>query len=411
MTKYIIIGNSTAAIGAIEGIRSIDKTGSITVISKEKQHTYSRPLISYLLQGKTDRQKIKFRSDDFYQKNDCITLFGKTVISIDKDKKTVRFSDNEVLSYDKLLIATGSRAFVPPFKGIETIKNKFTFMSLDDAESIENAMKESSNVLIVGAGLIGLKCAEGIVKKVKSVTVVDIADKILPSILDEESSKIVKSHIEEYGIKFLLKDGVAEFNENTAVLSSGTKIEFDMLIIAVGVRPNTELIKDIGGNVNRGIITDSCGKTSIDGIYSAGDCCESFDITTGESKILALLPNAYMQGNCSGINMAGGDFKFEKAIAMNAIGFFGLHIITAGSYIGESFTTVKDKTYKKLFYKDNMLKGYIMTGDIDRAGIYTSLIREQTQLDSIDFELIKEKPQLMAFNKNERSKFLGEVRI
>lgn len=408
MKKFVIIGNSAAAVGCIEGIRLLDKTGSITVISKEKQHTYSRPLISYLLAGKTDRQKMMYRPDNFYEINNCVTMFNKNVVKIDKDNKTVVTSGGDVIPYDKLLVAAGSKPFVPPFKGLETVDKKFCFMSLDDAENIEKAISGESRVLIIGAGLIGLKCAEGIAKKVKSITVIDIADKILPSILDEQGAKLVQRHIEENGIKFVLKDGAAEFKGSSVILGSGKIIDFDILITAVGVRPNTELIKDIGGNVNKGIIVDSYCKTSIEDIYSAGDCVESIDITTGESKILALLPNAYMQGNCAGINMAGGDKKFEKAIAMNAIGFFGLHIITAGSYIGESYIKSGDKNYKRLIYKDNKLKGYILIGDIDRAGIYTSLIREQIPLDAIDFDLIKEKPQLMAFNRNDRAKFLGD---
>ncbi|MDF2686743.1 MAG: hypothetical protein K0S55_1926, partial [Clostridia bacterium] len=123
----------------------------------------------------------------------------------------------------------------------------------------------------------------------------------------------------------------------------------------------------------------------------------------------ALLPNAYMQGECAGINMAGGEKLYQKAIPMNAIGFFGLHIITAGSYIGESYISENNNNYKRLISKDNILKGYILIGNVMRAGIYTSLIKEKTPLDSIDYELIKENPQLMAFSKKDRLKRLGGI--
>jgi NAD(P)H-nitrite reductase large subunit len=219
-------------------------------------------------------------------------------------------------------------------------------------------------------------------------------------------------------LDFILKTSVQEFKGNSAVLTSGQKVEFDLLIVAVGVKPNTQLVAEAGAKVNRGVVTDKFCCSSLPDIYAAGDCAESYDITTGESRVLALLPNAYMQGECAGINMAGGQKAFEKAIPMNAIGFFGLHIITAGSYDGDAHFGKGDaclgdnvngaeRTYKKLVTKDGLLKGYILVGDVARAGIYTSLIRDQRPLESIDFELIKDKPQLMAFSRAEREKMLG----
>lgn len=409
--NYVIIGNSAAAIGCVEGIRQVDKEGSITLISNETHHTYSRPLISYLLYGKTDEQRMKYRPDNFYADNKVTALLGKTVTAIDKASKAVTLESGEKIPYDKLLIATGSRPFVPPMQGLDSVKNKTAFMSLDDAKRLESMLTPDAKVLIVGAGLIGLKCAEGILSRVGHITVIDLADRILPSILDEHGSQLVKAHIEKQGIEFMLSDSALEFSENSAKLKSGKTVDFDVLVVAVGVRPNCELAKDIGADVGRAILTDEHSKTSIEDIYAAGDCTESHDITTDESRVLAILPNAYMQGETAGIDMAGGKKSFNKAIAMNAIGFFGLHIITAGNYSGEEYIEKSDSSYKKLVMRDGVLKGYILIGEVDRAGIYTSLIREQTPLDSIDFELIREKPQLMAFSKTERAKKLGGVTL
>lgn len=407
--KYVIIGNSAAAIGCVEGIRQIDKDGKITIISNEPHHTYSRPLISYLLYGKTDEQRMKYRPDSFYADNNVETMLGRTVKKINTEHQKVILDDNTMVGYDRLMVATGSKPFIPPMDGLDKVKHKFTFMTLDDAHALQKKLKPSAKVLIVGAGLIGLKCAEGIADKVGSITVVDLADRILPSILDETGSEIVKSHIEEKGIKFILSDSVKKFTSSKAVLNSGEEVEFDILVIAVGVRPNVELVKEIGGDVNRGILTDKNCKTSIKHIYAAGDCTESYDITTEQMKIMALLPNAYMQGETAGIHMAGGEKPYDKAIPMNAIGFFGLHIITAGSYDGEAYVTSEGKNYKKLVTKDGLLKGFILIGAVERAGIYTSLIREQKPLDTLDFELIKEKPQLMAFSRADRDKSLAQA--
>lgn len=405
--KYVIIGNSTAAVGCIEGIRSADKTGPITVISDEPYPVYSRPLISYLLYGKTDEERMKYRPDDFYEKNGVKTLFGVKAEKIDASGKQVLLGSGESVPYDRLLVATGSRPFIPPMAGLETVEKKFSFMKLDDAKELGAALTPESRVLIIGAGLIGLKCAEGIRHLVKSIEVVDLADRILPSILDEAGSAMVQKHIAAQDISFTLGDSVAKFNGNEAALKSGKIISFDILVVAVGVRPNTQIAADAGCHVGRGITIDSRSATSVAGIYAAGDCCECRDLTTGTDRILAILPNAYLQGETAGVNMAGGEKSFEKAIPMNAIGFFGLHIITAGSYDGEVWTEQSGDTYKKLVSKDGLLRGFILIGDVARAGIYTSLIREQTPLDTIDYELIKRKPQLMAFTMQQRAVKLG----
>ena len=405
--RYVIIGNSAAAVGCIEGIRQKDTEGSITVVSSEPYHTYSRPLISYLLYGKTDEQRMKYRPDSFYEEKKCTAMLGRKAEKIDAEAKKVFLDGGEELSYDKLLIAAGSSPFIPPMNGLEKVEKRFSFMSLDDAKALEKAISADSRVLIIGAGLIGLKCAEGICDRVKQIMVVDLADRILPSILDEEGSGIVQEHIEKKGIRFFLNDSAAELTNGHAVLKSGTELDFDVLVVAVGVRPNISLAAEAGAETGRGIVTNARCETTLPDVYAAGDCAQSYDITTGQERVLALLPNAYMQGECAGINMAGGDKRYDKAIPMNAIGFFGLHIITAGAYDGEVYETKKERSYKKLFTKDNRLMGYILIGEVERAGIYTSLIREKTPLDSIDFDLIREKPQLMAFSKKDRSRFLA----
>jgi NAD(P)H-nitrite reductase large subunit len=227
--------------------------------------------------------------------------------------------------------------------------------------------------------------------------------------LDEQGAGIVQAHLESKGVKFRLSANITKFQENIAFVDKMESIEFDALVLAVGVRPNTALLNGIA-DIGRGIIINARSETSAPDIYAAGDCTQTLDISSGQEKIMALLPNAYMQGECAGVNMAGGEKSFEKAIPMNAIGFFGLHIITAGSYTGETFTEIgKSGNYKKLFYGDNRLNGYILIGDVEKAGIYTSLIRERTPLDAIDFELIRERPGLMAFGIDERKIKLGGV--
>lgn len=408
--QYVIVGNSIASVGCIESIRKVDQEGSICVIGEEKHPCYARPLISYLLQNKTTEEKMVYRNEAFYTSNRVDLLLGKHVKAIDRENKQLHLDDKSTVSYDKVLIATGSSPFIPPMKNLNSVKKSFTFMTLDDAKNLEKALSKESRVLIIGAGLIGLKCAEGIRDRVKSITVVDLASRILASILDEEGSALVEKKLISEGITFMLNDSVKEFFNSDALLSSGAVVGFDILVLAVGVRANSSLVKKAEGEVNKAIMIDEKCQTSIPDVYAAGDCCESIDSISKERKVLAILPNAYMQGEVAGRNMAGEETIFDKAMAMNAIGFFGLHVITAGIYEGKEKLFATETGYKRLFVKDNKLVGYILIGDtISRAGIYTSLIRNKTDLATLDFELISKEPLLMAFAKRERAHKLGEA--
>ena len=410
MKQYVIIGNGVAATGCIEGIRSVDKSSKIMVVSEEKHPVYCRPLISYYLEKKTDPERMNYRDSDFYEKMDCDVLYGQKVTSIDASNKTVLLSDGAELPYTSLCVATGSSPFIPPFEGLDTVEKKFGFMALDDTCALEKGIGKDTRILIVGAGLIGLKCAEGLRDRVASITVCDLADRVLSSILDTECAAIVQKHLKANGIRFLLSDTVTHFEQNSAQMKNGETVDFDVLVLAVGVRANTALVKDIGGEVNRGILVDEQMKTTVVDIYAAGDCTEGEDISCGQKKVLALLPNAYMQGRTAGVNMAGGNEVFDKAIPMNSIGFFGLHVMTAGTYDGETYEEKTDNTLKRLFTKDGLLKGFILIGKTERAGIYTSLIREKTPLDTIDFETMKKVATTAIFSsENRRKKFGGVV--
>ncbi|MDD6612229.1 MAG: FAD-dependent oxidoreductase [Clostridiales bacterium] len=409
--KYVIIGNATAAIGTVEGIRSVDQEGEIVLISSEPHFTYGRPLISYLLLGKTTEDKMHYRPDNFYEANRVTTMLGRTVTRIDKNAKKVVLENGETVSYDKVAICTGSRPFVPPMEGLDSVEDQTSFMTLDDAHRLAGLLgdQKDKDVLIIGAGLIGLKCAEGILHLSKSLTIIDMAPRILPNVLDEYGSSFLQSYLEGLGMKFYLSDSVAKFSTpHHAVCKSGLELDFDVLVVAVGVRPNTQLAEEIGCEVNRGILVNTHSETSVKDVYAAGDCTVSHDIAADTDRILAILPNAYLQGEAAGVNMAGGEKVFDSAFPMNASGFLGLHMITAGSYDGEAYVTSTENSYKKLVVRDNRLVGFILIGDVDRGGIYTSLIRDQIPLDTINFDLIREHPQLMAFAKSERAKKLAQ---
>ncbi len=407
MKNYVIIGGGVASVACMEGIRKTDKSGKIYLISGEGKPTYCRPLISYYLQGVTDFEKMKYREDGFYADMGCEPIFGKAE-KIDVKNKTVTVGER-VIKYDALCVATGSSPFIPPLNGLDTVENKTAFMTEDDALYIRKKITPDTKVLIIGAGLIGLKCAEGLVSKVARITVSDLATRVLSSILDDECAAYMQKVLEEQGVSFMLGDSVSAFDKNTATFNSGKTVDFDLLILAVGVRANISLVKDAGGKVNRGIIVNDKMQTSLKDVYSAGDCAEGYDNSINAARVLAIFPSAYAQGFTAGVNMAGGENSLNDEFPLNAIGFFGLHALTAGAYTGEMYKEKTEKGIKRLFFDGDKLVGFILIGDIKGAGIYTSLIRNKCVLSEKSKKMLEKSPTLAIFDDETRAKKLGGV--
>lgn len=395
--NYVIIGNSAAAIGAVEGIRQVDPAGRITVISDEPYHTYSRPLISYWLAGKVNEDKMVYRDKNFYEVNNVTPVLGIKAAKVDFAGKSVELADGTTIPYDKLLIATGGKSIIPPMEGLEK-KGVFSFLKFDDVKEIKKfTNSEKKKVVVIGAGLIGLKAAEALNKFGVDVTVVELANRILPAILDEQAGAMVQDYLEKQGVKFELNTTVSKITGddkvNGVVLQNGAEITCDMLVIAIGVQPNTDLVKDSDIQVNRGIVVNEKLETSVKGVYAAGDVSEGFDIIYGTNRVLPLLPNAYMQGEVAGRNMAGTETVFAGGLAMNAIGFGELPMLTAGIIKPDTddFEVLTDshpenKSYRKVILKDGCIVGYICLNKVDRAGIMTGLIK-----DKVDVTAFKDK--------------------
>lgn len=407
--NIVILGNSTAAIAAVEAIRKHDAASDICLVSSEPHHTYGRPLISYLLSGKTDAERMRYRPADFYAAHCVTTRLGIAATAIDAGEKQVMLENGDALPYDRLLVATGASPIMPDIPGIEKVKKRFTFTALADAEALRQAVDESTRVLILGAGLIGLKCAEGLHATTGHITMVDMAAQVLPSILCPQAADIVGQHITSQGISLVLGDAAASFAPGIAKLRSGREVPFDILVVAVGVRPNVDLVAQAGGKVNRGILTDPFGQTSLPGIYAAGDCAEGIDAITGQHRVMALLPNAYMQGECAGAHMVGGKPEPPQLMPMNALSLWGKHLVSAGVLGGEIHTQETEDGLRMFAQQQGRLQGFLLIGDVRRAGIYTAIVRDKTPLSTVDYPLLRDHPSLAAFGLPQREKMLGGV--
>lgn len=414
--RYVIIGNGVASVGAIEAIRKRDKEGSITVLADEDRPCYGRPLISYYLEGMTELCRMDYRPSGFYAANGAELLLSSPAESIDARAHKVVSGGKEHI-YDKLLIATGSSPVVPPTEGYDGVERKFTFNKLSDALALEKAVDKNTRVLIVGAGLTGLKAAEGLYARAGHITVVDMADRVLPAVTDAESSGMIRRHLERKGIEFRLSDRVEKYCDGYALLHGGEEIDFDVLVTAVGVRPNTSLAESIGcvcectasdGRRYRGIVTGSDGSTNVEDVYAAGDCSLTYDVTRGELRPVFIQPNAYMQGETAGTYMSGGECAERAYLPVNAGGFLGLHMITAGAFDGEPLTLSDDGSYRKLFVKDGKLRGFITIGEYPRVGILTDIVRRGVPLGREELASLAKQPQLAALGMDYVRSVLGK---
>ncbi|MGN1420825.1 MAG: NAD(P)/FAD-dependent oxidoreductase [Eubacterium sp.] len=419
--KYVIIGASAAGLATAEAIRKTDEKGSITILTEEAYLPYSRPEISYYLKGRVNESDMYLRKASHYKSLNIDVVTSSKVTAIDRDKKVVKVG-RKSYPYDKLCLCTGSKPFVPPMENVEGKANALTFLDLASTKEVKRLANKDTRAVVIGAGLIGMKAAEGLVKVCKSVDVVELSPRVLPSILDTVSAKQVKKHLENNGIKFHLGNTVTKAVSKgkqitSVILKDGKKLNCDLLILAVGVRPQTELAEKAGLEVNRGIITDiHTMQTSDRDIYAAGDCCVSEDMLDGSKKIIALWPNAVQQGTTAGVQMAGGDLVVDGTYSVNAIDFFGLRICTCGliNAQGEQYTDkikADGNAYKRLIFEGDKLVGFVLINSSVNAGMYTSLISNRVSLDTLQGDIMDD-PSVFMFDRETRiTKLRGGVQI
>ncbi|HOK56786.1 MAG TPA: FAD-dependent oxidoreductase [bacterium] len=403
--RYIIIGNSASGVSCIEGIRENDKEGEILVFSDEDYFNYSRPLISYYLAGKLKEDQLNFKDEKFYEKNN-VKLFLKTRCEKIDLKDKILFTTYGKFNFDYIFIGTGGKPIIPDIKGIEKIKNGlFTFTKLNDAKKLERYIedKKVKEVVILGGGLIGLKCAEGLISKNIFVKIVELSDRIFANTFDNIASEIVENKLKENNCEIIKGNTIEKVNTKDGdlkevILKDGKKIKANVLVIAIGVVPNTEIIEGINIKKNKGIIVDEYMKTNIPFIYAGGDVAESIEFD-GNISVIAIWPRATKQGKIAGINMSGGSKKYEGIFIMNSIEFFGIPTISFG------ITNPKDekrceilkkidyekKIYKKIVINENKIVGGIFLGDIERAGILNGLIKNRIDVSSFKNLLLDEK--------------------
>jgi len=293
--RYVIVGGSAGGIGACEAIREVDPVGELTLISEEPFPQYSRPMISDFLSGKAKFDKIKYRSDTFWQENHVELEAGRKALHLDLSERCVELDDGEKVGFERLLIATGGKPIVPKTEGTDK-KGVFTFTNISDAERIAATVKKGRRAVVIGGGLIGVSVADALVRRGVAVTVVELKDRILNLILDEVASRIIEDIMEDSGVTIItgqtVKSIIGKLEDDTsvegAILGNGEEIPCDLVIFAIGVIPRTELVLGTNVKTNRGIIVDKHMRTNVPDVYACGDVAEVYDFVFGDNRLLQL---------------------------------------------------------------------------------------------------------------------------
>lgn len=380
MTNYLIIGNGVAGTTAAEAIRKEDQQGSITMIGEEDLPFYYRIRLPDFVAGKIDEERLLAKKPAWYAAQKITLLTNQQVLSLCPESKTVRTAAGD-LAYDRLLLATGSHAFVPPIPGAE-LPGVFTLRGIADARAIRDYATHGQRVVVIGGGLLGLESGQALRALGKEVTVVEFLPRLLPRQLDEEGAKRLQGMMEsQHGFSFRLAARtlaiVGSGRGVTGVaLEGGETIPCEMVILSAGVRANLELAKAAGLDCDRGVRVNARLETSSPGIFAAGDVAEF-----GGQPPYGIWPAANEQGTIAGRNMAGGDAVYQGTTMANTLKVVGIELAAAGEIDIEgryqAQITATESSYRKIVTNGQQVIGFILLGDTKDFGRLTRAIAEK----------------------------------
>ena len=383
---YIIIGNGIAGTTAAEAIRKSDPDGSIAIFSDEAYPFYARIRLPQFLAGDVTLEKIVLKSDSWYQEHNIDLHINEPVVDINPTQKLITTNTGGSCSYKKLLLATGSHSFVLPLKGIEN-EGVFTLRNIDDAIRIKEYIRGKKNAVILGGGLLGLEVGKALICQGVEITVIEYFDRLLPRQVDLAGSNMLKCMMEKIGYHFHLglhaEEIIRENGKLKVLMHEGDVFEGDMVLVSAGVRPNLDLAEKAGVNIDKGIIVDDHLKTSVDGIFAAGD------LTQHKERLYGIWPAAKQQGEIAGMNMAGVATEYTGSTVITALKVAGINLTSIGDIdldnTKECVVDIDNEhgTYKKYVMQESALVGCILVGDTkDKKKIERAII-EKRSIDEV----------------------------
>jgi nitrite reductase (NADH) large subunit len=396
--KAVVVGNGLAGTIAAKTLRELDDDIEIVVFAEESHPYYPRPNLIEFLSGTLPREKLGAFPEEWNVRQRIDVHLGEKVVAIEPSSRTARTSAHRESLYDVLLLAPGARAAVPPIKGTDK-EGVFLWRTLDDALSILGYLAAHPRVAVVGGGLLGLETARALRARGADVLVVEVFDRLLPRQLDGEGASILRSQIEKTGIAVRCGTVVEEIFGGDAVaglrFKDGDRIETDMVVISAGVTPDTALAQSAGLDVRRGVVVDDRMRTSIPGIFAAGDVAEH------KGRCYGIIPASFEQARAAAHNMLGRDKSYEGTIPSNTLKVVGIHLLSAGDALSEAGgdevlvrRDPEEGLYLKLVLRDGRLRGAIWMGKKRGMGEIARLVsagadvgkwRERLLAEDFDF--------------------------
>lgn len=383
--RYVVLGSSAAGINGVRELRRLDKKAEIILISKDET-IYSRCILHQYLAGERDRESLCFAEKDFESLYRITWMKGRSCVGLKREEKKVLLDGGEEVSYDKLLIATGSHTFIPPVKNLKESVNVVGFRNIEDMEILKKAAETAKHIIVMGAGLVGLDCASGFLELGVSVTLVEMAGWLLSRQLDKRAAETYQEAFERRGISQYYGVGIAEAvsDENKqiteVILTDGKRLPCDFVVVTAGVRSNVEFLNDSGLELGRfGLVYDETGKTSDDNIYGAGD-------VSGTSPIwpVAVKEGIIAAGNMAGEKSAMTNFFASKS-TMNFLGIPSMSLGDVNADDPEAETEIMEtkESYKKIIHKNGKIIGAVLQGDLAYGGILQQLIARKIDISRV----------------------------
>lgn len=351
---YLIIGNGAAGVSAAEIIRQRDKYGRVTIVTNEPYLCYSRPGIAYYLNGQVSSKQLITRSDSFYRDHRFDLRFGR-ITRLDLAARLAYFSDGQPLAYDVLLLATGAAAVASRVPGSE-LDGVVTFDTLDDAKDVVQRARKAKAAVVIGGGITAMELAEGLRNQGTTTHLLQRGTRIWPRLLDERESSIIEHQIRHEGIHLHYQEELAEIlgknGSVTAVrLKSGREIKCQIVGVAIGVRPNLNLVRDLPLDLDQGVLVNEYLQSSQPRLFAAGDVAQVYDRWTQEHKLDVLWPSAINEGRAAGYNMVdvahgrSPGYRYEKGSPFNAALLFGVHLTVIGRVGQRSEEEMEELSY------------------------------------------------------------------
>ncbi len=406
--KTVIIGAGPAGVTVAETLRQNGMRGNIVMLSGEPFPPYAPPaMLEYFISG---QEAHLWRWENIAERLELDYKTGTMAAKVIPEPQHIWLTNGDTLSYERLVIATGSRLYTP-VPGAKK-QGVYNFKSLSAAKELMQQVREGTvgHACIAGAGFIGVEIALLLSHAGAKVTLVEMADRILPRMLDGETAGIALQYLREQHIKVRLNARITAFigesRAEAVQLESGETLRTDVLVAATGVKPNIEFLKNSGIHTQWGILTDDHLQTNIPGIYAAGDVAETVERLSGKRYVHAIFPNAVEQGQVVAHNLLGHDITYQGAENMNSLKHLGLPIIAVGRMDGEELRTRRNSVVRKIYVQDGCIVGFRLVGDIRAAGIYRTLMHKKVNVESIQARLLEPNfgighvPELIGENRN-----------